>query len=120
MNGLLNIVAFKQILRDDSIILGSYPERLYHGVLPDRPAAPPAPPFASTLPLASANYLRESLGGYAIPGGPTQPARLRASLALHEGRGVLLTPPADRGGEDGGVVSEHRERGGRERPAGGE
>lgn len=119
MNGPLNIIDFKSSLRVDSIILGSYPEWLHHRVLPDRPAAP-APPFASTLPLTSANNLWESLGRYAVPGGPAQPPRLGASLAVHEGRGVLPTPPADRGGEDGGVVSEHGERGRRERPAGGE
>lgn len=93
------------------MILGPYPEWLHHG---DRPAAPPAPPFAATLSLTPANNLRESLGGYAVPGGPAEPARLGASLALHEGRGVLLTPPADRGGENGGVVPEHGERGRRE------
>lgn len=102
------------------VIPGPYPEWLYQWALPNRPASPPAPTFASTFPLPSANHLWESLGGDTIPGGPAEPARLRQSLTLHERWRVLLTPPADWGGEDGGLVPEHGERGRGERTARGE
>ncbi|CAF89319.1 unnamed protein product, partial [Tetraodon nigroviridis] len=67
--------------------VGPYPEWLHHG---DQTAAPPAPPFAATLSLTPANNLRESLGGYAVPGGPAEPARLgRASPCMRDGEFFL-------------------------------
>ncbi len=99
------------------IIPGLYPEWLHHWGLPSRPTAPPAPTLASTFPLPSAHHLWESLGGDAVPGGAPEPPRLGPSLALHERWRVLLTPPADRGGEDGGLVPEHGEGGRGERTA---
>lgn len=93
------------------LIPGCYSKWLHYWLLPSRPPDPPAPTLASTFSLPPTHHLRESLGGNAVPGGAPEPARLGPGLTLHEGWRVLLTALADRGGEDGGLVPDHGERG---------
>lgn len=102
------------------VIPGLYPDWLHHWGLSSWHTAPPATAPASTFPLSSPHYLWASLGGDTVPRGSPEPARLGPSLSLHERWRVLLTPPADRGGEDGGLVPEHGERSRGERTSGGE
>lgn len=92
------------------VILGAHPGWLHDRGLPVRLTAPPTPTLASSRPLSSAHFLWASLGGDAVFRGPPEPAWLGPSLTLHERWWVLLTPPADGGGENGGLVPEHGER----------
>lgn len=89
------------------MILGPHTERLHQRKLPGGRPLPPALAPAPALSLPFADQLGEGLGGDTVPGGPAQPPGLGPGVALHEGRGVLPAPLADRGGEDGGLVSDH-------------
>lgn len=108
------------LLSDSYVMPGFYTGWVYLRGLPSRLAAPPGSTLTSSCPHPFAHYVGASLDGDAVHRGPPQPARLGPNLALHERRGVLLAPSADGGGENGGLVPEHGERGGGERTSRGE